>query len=144
MHRLVRDVLGILGFTDVATAFNGQHALEVMQKKNFDLVISDWRMGVMDGVTFVRKLRQDESSASRYVPVIMLTGNAEQHNVEEARDAGITEFLSKPFTVATLCDRLREVIENPRPFVLSKEYKGPDRRRREKDAPDGVDRRRPR
>ncbi len=64
------------------------------------------------------------------VPVIMMTGHSERHRIEEARDAGITEFLAKPISARSVLERMIEVIEHPRPFVRTKSYFGPCRRRK--------------
>jgi DNA-binding response OmpR family regulator len=64
------------------------------------------------------------------VPIIMITGHTEKHQVEAARDAGITEFLIKPITAQSLFSRITEVVERPRAFVRCESYFGPDRRRR--------------
>jgi two-component system chemotaxis response regulator CheY len=76
-------------------------------------------------------LRDYLSHPSTHVPVLMITGYAEKHVVEAARDAGATEFLAKPVTVDGLGARLMSVIENPRQFISSGTFVGPDRRRRQ-------------
>jgi DNA-binding response OmpR family regulator len=64
------------------------------------------------------------------VPIIMITGHTEKYRVEEARDAGVTEFLAKPITAHNLFARIAEIVERPRAFVRCTDYFGPDRRRR--------------
>jgi len=135
MQKLVSDVLDRLGFGKIFRASNGRDALHIMEGNPIDFVICDWRMPVMDGVEFTRIVRSSEK-AYTLVPIIMLTGNAEAHQVIQARDAGVNEYLVKPFTVKDLCSRLKEIIENPREFVIAPVYKGPSRRRRE--LPDAV------
>jgi CheY-like chemotaxis protein len=94
----------------------------------------------MDGIELVRALRRDERLRVRRMPIIMLTGKAEKADVETARDSGITEFAIKPYTSHALFERLEWLIEQPRPFLLTPEYVGPDRRRR-KEPVRGTDRR---
>src|SRR5690606_15423053 len=95
------------------------------------------------GVELTHKIRTMDSE-KRFTPIIMLTGHGERFEIEKARDAGITEYLIKPFTAKTLCSRIIMVIDNTRSFVLAPEYKGPSRRRRSSDAPLGKERRKPR
>ena len=138
---LLRKVLISLGFGAIYIAADGKEGLDVLGRKSVDLVITDWDMQPMDGIGFIKFLRNDKSSSMRTLPVIMLTGRAQRKDVEVARDSGMNEFLVKPFTVKTLCDRIILVIENPRNFILSQAYTGPDRRRRAM-PPKGIDRRR--
>ncbi len=127
---LVRDVLKSVGFSQVRIVKDGREALDLLVSQPIDLLITDWRMEHMDGVSLMRFLRSDPSSPNRFLPIIMLTGRAERRDVEEARDAGVTEYVVKPFTAKALFERIVQVIENPRSFILAKAYQGPDRRRR--------------
>jgi two-component system, chemotaxis family, chemotaxis protein CheY len=74
-------------------------------------------------------IRQPGANANPYVPIIMLTGHSEKKRVMSARDAGITEFLAKPISAKALYQRILNVVANPRPFIKTKNYFGPDRRR---------------
>lgn len=132
---LVRDVLKSVGFSNVRIAKDGREALDILVNQSVDLLITDWRMENMDGVSLMRFLRSDPASPNRFLPIIMLTGKAERRDVEEARDAGVTEYMVKPFTAKALFERIVQVIENPRSFILAKGYKGPDRRRRALETP---------
>lgn len=140
MQQLVVDVLAKLGFRQVYRAHNGNSALSFLDKNPIDFIICDWRMPNMDGIEFTKVIR---GSAREYslVPIVMLTGNAEIHHVVQARDAGVNEYLIKPFTVKDLCARLKEIIENPREFVIGTAYKGPSRRRKALQRADGTERR---
>jgi CheY-like chemotaxis protein len=129
MQKLIFDVLVKLGFVQIFKCNSGQEALRMMDSHPMDFVISDWRMRQMDGLEFTKAVRQSGKAYS-LVPIIMLTGNAEKHHVYKARDAGVTEYLIKPFTVKDLCDRLKTIIEAPREFVFAPSFKGPSRRRR--------------
>jgi len=131
MVGLLRKVLASLGFGAIYTAHNGEEALQQLTGKPIDLVITDWDMKPMNGLEFIRYVRWNRASPNRKLPIIMLTGKAKRQQVEEARDSGVTEFLVKPFTVRTLCDRIMLVIDEPRNFVLTPHYSGPDRRRRQ-------------
>jgi DNA-binding response OmpR family regulator len=74
-------------------------------------------------------IRQPGANANPYVPIIMLTGHSEKKRVIAARDAGVTEFLAKPISAKALYQRILNIVVNPRPFIKSKSYFGPDRRR---------------
>ena len=87
-------------------------------------------------------VRSGEDSPNPYVPIIMLTGHTELHRVCEARDAGVNEFLAKPISAKALYSRVASIIEFPRPFIRTKSYFGPCRRRRNLGAPRGMKERR--
>lgn len=141
VSRVVRDVLKYAGFERITIVKDGKDALDILNKKEIDLLITDWRMDQLSGIDLIKYLRQHEDSPNQYLPIIMLTGKAERRDVEMARDAGVTEFLVKPFTAKGLFERLVMVVENPRSFIISKVYKGPDRRRRTDIPPSGSERR---
>lgn len=130
MRTLLRSLLNSLNIRDICEAGNGAIALELLAEKKCDLVLTDLAMKPMDGLQFTRELRQSEQSANPFIPIIMISGHTERHRVEAARDAGITEFLAKPITPASLFSRIAEIVERPRAFVRSDSYFGPDRRRK--------------
>jgi CheY-like chemotaxis protein len=130
MRSLLRSLLNSVGIRDVVEASNGGSALTVLREKKCDLVLSDLAMKPMDGLEFSRNVRTAENSPNPFVPIIMITGHAEKHRVEAARDAGVTEFLAKPITAQSLFSRLAEIMERPRAFVRTETYFGPDRRRK--------------
>ena len=88
-------------------------------------------MKPMDGLAFTRAVRNDKISPTPFVPIIMITGHTERHRVEQARDAGVTEFLAKPVTAQDLFSRIAMIVEKPRPFIRCDDFFGPDRRRRD-------------
>lgn len=141
MVKLTSSVLQTLGFSNVITANNGEDAYEMVVKHDPHLIITDWMMQPCDGLEFTKILRSSASTPNRYVPVIMMTGYSSQLRVENARDQGITEFLTKPFTAKDLYNRIFQVIEKPRQFVDGGQYFGPDRRRRKKEYYTGPTRR---
>lgn len=139
-RRLVKTILHAVNVRDIAEAGDGAEALERLSTFEADLCIVDWRMEGMDGLAFVRAIRQPEGSPNPYLPIIMCTGYTESALVLEARDAGVTEFLAKPISARSLLMRLLAVVRAPRPFIRCDSYFGPDRRRRQIDYP-GEDRR---
>ena len=131
MRLLLTEILRAIGVTDVYEAADGAAALRMLRNYPIDIVITDLAMQPLDGIDFVRKLRTGKECRDPMVPVIMVTGHATLRRVAEARDAGVTEFLSKPVTGRGVIERITNVIESPRPFVRAAGYFGPDRRRRD-------------
>ncbi len=121
-----------------------EEALHRLRNDAIDIVVLDYLMGDEDGVAFLRKLRDETTSPSPYVPVIMLTAHSEKARVEAARDAGASEFCAKPVTAAEMFRKVAAVIDHPRHFVRSSSYFGPDRRRRDDPAYQGEERRKDR
>lgn len=141
MSKLIRDMLMVMKFKDITITHNGREALSALAKREFELVICDWKMQHMDGIEFTKAVRNKMQPPTRFVPIIMLTGKGEKHDVEVARDAGITEYLVKPFNAEGLYNRIKMVVEKPRQFVAAKDFKGPDRRRHQSDIDTSSDRR---
>jgi CheY-like chemotaxis protein len=142
MRSIVAAVLAGVGVQQVRECWDGAEALDALRQWPADVAIVDFQMTPIDGVEFTRLVRNAGDSPNPFLPIIMLTGHAERHRVEEARDAGVTEFVVKPVTARAVLDRLNAVILRPRPFVRTSEYFGPDRRRRQDPAYAGPWRRR--
>jgi CheY-like chemotaxis protein len=141
MAELLRSLLETFGFQNIMIARNGEEGFEAYCREKPDLVIADWMMKPLDGIALTRRLRTDPKSPNPFVPVILMTGFSEKHRVTEARDAGITEFLVKPFNARDLYRRIAQIIENPRLFVRAEGFFGPDRRRKNEEAYQGPNRR---
>ena len=86
-------------------------------------------MDTLDGIEFARMVRTADDTPNPYVPIVMLSAYSERYRVTDARDVGITEFLRKPICAQDLHQRIIQVIENPRPFIRTPRFFGPDRRR---------------
>jgi len=86
-------------------------------------------MPIFDGLELTQMIRQPGANSNPYFPIIMLTGHSEKKRVVSARDAGVTEFLAKPISAKGLYQRIVNAVANPRPFIKTKTYFGPDRRR---------------
>lgn len=130
MRGLIKDILQTFGMRMIYEALDGDRAFELCKEHVPDIVIADWFMEPTDGLTLTRLLRRHPSSPNPYVPIVMITGFADLERVTEARDAGVTEFVVKPFTARAIYTRLVEVIERPRSFIRTPTYFGPDRRRK--------------
>lgn len=130
MLDITKSLLLTFGIGHVVSAQNGEQGYERFCEYNNDIIIADWMMKPMDGISFTRLVRNDPKSPNPYVPVILMTGFSEKRRVIQARDAGVTEFLVKPFNAKDLYRRLVQVIERPRQFVRAPDFFGPDRRRK--------------
>ena len=114
---------------EIREAANGAEALRMMQKFSPDIILVDWEMEPVNGLDFVKRVRDPKDSPFPYSRIIMVSAMAERQRVLTAWGAGIDEFLVKPVSITDLLGRVRRVIENPRPFIRVKMYCGPDRRR---------------
>jgi two-component system chemotaxis response regulator CheY len=141
---IVKSILGSVGAQEISDAPNAERAFKLMREEPFDVLILDQNLGKGDeGIQLVHRIRNDPASPNPYLPILMLTGYTEQRRVKAARDAGVTEFLSKPFTITGLLRRMEALIHHPRPFVRSEHYFGPDRRRKADPEYKGPERRKP-
>lgn len=132
MQEILSTMLKALGIHRVLRVEDSIAALEAMETKEFDFLMVDIEMQTLDGVEFTRLVRCSKDSPNPYIPVIIVSGHTNRRIVEEARDAGMTEFLAKPITAQMLCRRIEEIIERPRPFIRTHTYCGPDRRRHDR------------
>jgi DNA-binding response OmpR family regulator len=141
IRMLIRMLLLDLGVGFVDVASNGEEGLDLYRLRRPDIVLVDWRMDKMDGIQFTKILRHDKDEHALHVPILMMTGFTNKERVIQARDAGVTEFLIKPFTVQALTKHIEGVIEKPRPFVHAPDFDGPDRRRRHDSVPEEAKKR---
>jgi two-component system chemotaxis response regulator CheY len=107
MVRIIRNLLGQLGFADVDDARDGASALEKMRAKKYGLVISDWNMEPMTGYQLLQKVREDRERAE--IPFIMVTAESKTDNVIAARKAGVSHYIVKPFNAGTLKSKIDAV-----------------------------------
>jgi CheY-like chemotaxis protein len=141
MRVLLTEILRAIGVRHVFDATDGAEALQLMRSQPIDIIMSDLAMQPLDGIDFVRLLRNSPDSPAPMAPVIMITGHSTMKRVNEARDVGVNEFLSKPVTAKGVLERISRVVENPRPFIRTGDYFGPDRRRRSDPGYEGPKRR---
>ena len=130
MRELLISVLSSLGIGNITGVSDGREAFECFQQENHDIVLADWLMSPGDGLELTREIRTNALSPNRMVPIILLSGYSAWDRVAEARDVGITEFLIKPFSANDIARRVTHVINNPRNFIETPDFFGPDRRRR--------------
>ncbi len=141
MRKLVNVILHAFGVVQIYEADNAKRAWAMLREYSPDVVLLDWMMEGMSGIDLSKMIRTSAASPNPYVPIIMLTGHTSIECVRKARDAGVNEFLAKPVSVNAILTRLIAVIEHPRPFVRTKSYFGPCRRRREGNEYRGPERR---
>lgn len=128
MRRLLRTILQGLGCNKLIEADDGEHALHLLRHIPVDLALCDMMMTPMDGITFARRIRMDEASPNRFLPILMASAYSEPERVIAARDAGVHDFLAKPVSVGAVYQRIMALVERPRPFVRAADYFGPVRR----------------
>jgi two-component system, chemotaxis family, chemotaxis protein CheY len=107
MLRIVRGLLNQLGFNTIDEATDGTMAWEMVQKKPYGLIISDWNMEPMSGFDFLKLVRGSE--ATRAVPFIMVTAESKTDNIIAAKQAGVSNYIVKPFNAQTLKQKIEAV-----------------------------------
>jgi two-component system chemotaxis response regulator CheY len=142
MRRILRTLLNGFGAREIYEAEDGATGLEAFTANVPDILITDWATPIFDGLELTQMIRQPGASPNPFAAIIMLTGHSEKTRVTAARDAGVTEFLVKPLSARALYERIVNVVLNPRPFVRTKTYFGPDRRRANNPGYTGPERRR--
>lgn len=109
MRRIVRNLLKELGYSNVEEAEDGAIALSMLKNGHFDFVVSDWNMPNMDGLVLLQSIRAD--AALKHLPVLMVTAEAKKENIIAAAQAGASGYVVKPFTAATLDEKLSKIFE---------------------------------
>jgi len=108
MLRIIRNLLKQLGFDNVDEATDGSEALQKLRDKQYGLVISDWNMEPMTGLQLLREVRKDMKL--KETPFIMITAESKTDNVVAAKEAGVNNYIVKPFNAATLKTKIASVI----------------------------------
>ncbi|MBU4610517.1 chemotaxis response regulator CheY [Achromobacter sp. GG226] len=109
MRRIVRNLLKELGFENVDEAEDGQMALDKLRNGSFEFVVSDWNMPNLDGLSMLQQIRADPNMSK--LPVLMVTAEAKKENIIAAAQAGANGYVVKPFTAATLEEKLNKIFE---------------------------------
>lgn len=109
MRRIVRNLLKELGFNNVDEAEDGVVALQKLERGDFEFVVTDWNMPNMDGLTLLQSIRK--SPDLKHLPVLMITAEAKKENIIAAAQAGASGYIVKPFTAATLSEKLQKIFE---------------------------------
>ncbi len=109
MRKIVRNILKQLGFANTDEAENGEEGLQKLRGGSYNFVVSDWNMPVMTGIEMLRAIRADEKLKS--IPVLMVTAEAQQSNLIEAVQAGVSNYIVKPFTAETMQEKIGKIFK---------------------------------
>ncbi len=140
-RRLLRTLLYSFGARFVSEAIDGTTGFEAFQAESPDLVLLDWEMPMLDGLDVTKMMRHPSESHNPFVAILMVTAHTTRQHVRMARDAGITEFIAKPIAPQSVYDKIHAAVAEPRPFIRTLSYFGPDRRRGAPNLWRGPDRR---
>ena len=108
MRRILKNILKKIGFTQIIEADDGSNALKVLEKERVDLVISDWNMPKMTGIEFLKAVRAN--TAFKDLPFLMVTAEAQKQNIIEAVQAGVSNYVVKPFTEEVITEKLAKIL----------------------------------
>jgi two-component system chemotaxis response regulator CheY len=109
MRRIIKNLLKDLGFANIQEADDGNTALPMLQQGDFDFVVTDWNMPGMQGIDLLRAIRADVNL--KHIPVLMVTAEAKKEQIVAAAQAGVNGYVIKPFTAATLKEKLAKIFE---------------------------------
>jgi|TARA_B100000242_G_scaffold242336_1_gene182446 two-component system chemotaxis response regulator CheY len=109
MRRIIKNLLRDLGFTNIQEADDGNTALPMLQQGDFDFVVTDWNMPGMQGIDLLKEIRKDDKLS--HLPVLMVTAEAKREQIIQAAQAGVNGYIVKPFTAATLKEKLDKIFE---------------------------------
>ncbi|WP_163935788.1 chemotaxis response regulator CheY [Paraferrimonas sp. SM1919] len=109
MRRIIKNLLRDLGFNNTQEADDGTTALPMLQNGDFDFVVTDWNMPGMQGIDLLKAIRSDDKLKS--IPVLMVTAEAKREQIITAAQAGVNGYVVKPFTAATLKEKLDKIFE---------------------------------
>mgnify|MGYP000055559802 FL=1 len=109
MRRIIKNLLRDLGFNNTQEADDGSTALPMLQKGDFDFVVTDWNMPGMQGIDLLKAIRADDDL--KHLPVLMVTAEAKREQIIAAAQAGVNGYVVKPFTAATLKEKLDKIFE---------------------------------
>lgn len=109
MRRIIKNLLRDLGFTNTHEADDGNTALPLLQSGNFDFLVTDWNMPGMQGIDLLKAVRADDKLKT--IPVLMVTAESKREQIIEAAQAGVNGYIVKPFTAATLNEKLTKIFE---------------------------------
>lgn len=133
MQQLVQRTLNTFNVRELSVVNSGTEALTMIPIFRPDLVIVDTITEDIDGYELTRLMRSPEVSKDPFISIVMMSGFATWESVKLGRDAGINEYLVKPWSPTSLYEKITAVIENPRNFVKCDSFFGPDRRRQTRD-----------
>jgi CheY-like chemotaxis protein len=142
MATLIASMLRAIGVRQITTAISLFDTVDALRAGRFDIIMILDRAEGWDGIPVVDAVRKTENGLNRDTPILMMSRAPDAATIRAARDAGVTEFLRKPFAATDVARRFTAMLAAPRQFIEVDEYVGPDRRRHAADKFSGDDRRR--
>jgi two-component system, chemotaxis family, chemotaxis protein CheY len=130
MRTILATILRSFGCQSIIECPDGAEALGILKSSFVDVILLDISMKPIDGVEFSTMLRRDKEHPARRTPIVMVSGHTERTRIMAARDAGVNEFVAKPVNAASLYERIRAALDHPRPWIETRGYVGPCRRRK--------------
>ncbi|MGV7229009.1 MAG: chemotaxis response regulator CheY [Nitrospirales bacterium] len=116
MRRIVKNLLKEIGFSDMVEAENGQDALSKLKVGDIGLIVSDWNMPVMQGIELLREVRADVEL--KHIPFLMVTAEGQKESIIEAVQAGVSNYVVKPFTPEALKGKLEKILAKAQPAIV--------------------------
>jgi two-component system, chemotaxis family, chemotaxis protein CheY len=138
---IMQGLLRGFGATNVIEASDGDRALRDIPTRNVDILFCDLNLPKIDAFSLIKRLRADESNDARFIPIVILTSHTQERNIEKSRDSGANIVIAKPLSAKAVYDRLAWIAQEPRAFVQTTGYIGPDRRFKIEGLPNGIGRR---
>ncbi len=111
MRRIIKNLLRDLGFNNTFEADDGSTALPMIENGDYDFVITDWNMPIMQGIDLLRKIRANPNPKLKSLPVLMVTAEAKREQIIIAAQAGVNGYIVKPFTADTLKEKIDKIFE---------------------------------
>jgi two-component system, chemotaxis family, chemotaxis protein CheY len=142
MSMLIHSMLRGFGSNKVLEARSSTNVLHILTNQKIDILICDSRLPPHGGLPLTRAIRRKQDNANRTIPILVMTSDGRETTVKLARDAGANMVITKPMSPGSLYDRLAWIAFNPRQFVDTPAYFGPDRRFKIEGYPNGIGRRR--
>ena len=131
-HAVVRAILNAMGIKTYNSLLETAGLFKELSRRPPDILITEYKLDDIDGLELIRKIRQDDKTPDRYLPVILLTGHTERRVVAGARDAGVHHVLAKPISIQQFYTAVCWLVSHPVPFIQCDRYYGPDRRRKDR------------
>jgi two-component system chemotaxis response regulator CheY len=141
LRRVVHGILRGFGANKVLEVEQALGLFQVLSGQKIDILLCDTRLPPHGGLNLVRTIRRNPDNPNRTVPILLMSGDTNETTVKSARDAGANLVVAKPLSPSSLYDRLSWIAFNPRPFIDTANYFGPDRRFKIEGYPGGVGRR---
>ncbi|HJP54051.1 MAG TPA: response regulator [Rhodospirillales bacterium] len=130
-RQAAKTILHTLGARNIRLVQDGSEAITEMKRFPADVVLCEWDMSPVNGLQFTQRIRAEGKGIGQFAAIIALCGELSQQLVVEARDVGVNDFIATPMSIGSVTSRLHRVFDNPRDFVRSDTYFGPDRRCRD-------------